>query len=645
MDQQSVCAMTTEPTVILVNQISRHGHLDSYAKLYSRCLLDLGYRVVLIAEHDPRTRGRLREDGAELDIGFTFFSRDQLRAEIEREFERQRHQSQEQKERQLRLEQERQSAEQERQSAEQKERQLVLERRHQLRLEQQYQLELERERHQLRLGQDGTGASGSDRPSRIEICIYQLTTQFPILARARLVWHVEGVGGILHRTGLYLRWGLALVTVRPLERRLNIFTQRFPIVARAWLVWRAEGLRGIANRMWLYLRWGIALVTLRPAKRCLNGLAQRFPALVRVQRVWSNEGTRGLAIRLRLYSSRFVRKVLSATGIDIALPRLFATVDVPALGVDFGPIVDEICAAERLLGYKPVLVLFLYLDMMSEGRAGCSWLESHLDTPWGGILFHPRVTDGAQSQSAGVERYFLCRNARGAVFLNPGSVPVYRRILPKLFFAAVPDVTETAMLPGSFDMAQELHARAQGRTIVLQFGSLGPHKGVVDLVDVISMADSRHYFFAIVGEVFWDSYEAEDAEKLRNFFASPPENCFVQFGYLDDERQLNALIASVDILYAVYRGVFRDSCNTLTKGAFFEKPVIVSDQYLVGERVRGFRLGAAVQSGDAKSILAGLENVRLRPKAEFGFAAYRQDHSIEALKSALSRALDCWSFR
>ena len=575
MDQQSVCAMTTEPTVILVNQISRRGHLDSYARLYSRCLLELGYRVALIAEHDPRTRGRLQDDGDKPDTGFIFFARAQLRAEIDRELA----------ERKRRL-----KVDQELQTRSRRERELREEREHQLRLERQRQLKLERDRHQLRLGSAGVGAGEAAPPSRIEILVYELMTRFPILARARLVWRVEGVQGILDRIAIYLRRGLNLVVARPI-------------------------------------------------KYCLNRLMERFPILSRARRVWSSEGPRGFSTRLRSYSVRFARKALAAVGVAV-LPQFLDPVDAPAPGVDFGPIVDEICAAERLLGIKPVLVLFLYLDMMSESREGCRWLEGHLGTPWGGILFHPRVTDSMQS--AAVERYFLCSNARGAVFLNPALVPVYRRILPKLFFEGVPDVTESAMLPGSFEMARELQARARGRSIVLQFGSLGPHKGIMDLLDVVRVADSRHYFFAIVGEIFWDSYAAEEAQKLRAFFSSPPENCYLHLGYLDDERQLNSLIHAADVLYSVYRGEFRDSSNTLTKAAVFEKPVVVSDQYLVGERVRKFRLGAAVESGDIKSILAGLESVRLRPKAEFGFAAFRQDHSIEALKSALSSALDSW---
>ena len=37
-------------SIFLVNPFSNRGHLDAYARLYSRALLELGYRVVLVAE-------------------------------------------------------------------------------------------------------------------------------------------------------------------------------------------------------------------------------------------------------------------------------------------------------------------------------------------------------------------------------------------------------------------------------------------------------------------------------------------------------------------------------------------------------------------------------------------------------------------
>jgi hypothetical protein len=306
-------------------------------------------------------------------------------------------------------------------------------------------------------------------------------------------------------------------------------------------------------------------------------------------------------------------------------------------GASFIEVVQEIGAAERLLDTRPALVLFLYLDMMAEDRGGCRYLEMHLDAPWAGILFHPRCQ--VEDKSRGPERYFRCGNARGAAFLDANRVDAYAQMFPRSSFGALPDVTDTCTLPGSSELACRLARRAAGRTIVLQLGSISPHKNIAQLIRVVTHADPDRYFFAIIGEVFWDSFADEAA--LREFFAAPPQNCLCEPIYIDDERELNSIITSADILYAVYTG-FRGSSNTLTKAATFEKPVIVSDESVMGERVRRYRLGATVRNGDVTGIISSLEVLRSRPRSDFGFAAYRCDHSEDALQKDLAKLMSRW---
>ena len=73
---------SSPPTIYLVNQFSRLGHLDLYARLYSACALDLGYRVVLIAEHEAGVKAWLDEHG-HATARFRFFSRESLTASAE----------------------------------------------------------------------------------------------------------------------------------------------------------------------------------------------------------------------------------------------------------------------------------------------------------------------------------------------------------------------------------------------------------------------------------------------------------------------------------------------------------------------------------------------------------------------------------
>src|ERR1700722_3275363 len=65
-------------TIFLVNQISKHGHLDLYARLYSLCLLNLGYRVVLIAQEESGISEWIAANCRHHLENFIFYSRGEL---------------------------------------------------------------------------------------------------------------------------------------------------------------------------------------------------------------------------------------------------------------------------------------------------------------------------------------------------------------------------------------------------------------------------------------------------------------------------------------------------------------------------------------------------------------------------------------
>ncbi|MBL8550630.1 MAG: hypothetical protein JNJ73_11655 [Hyphomonadaceae bacterium] len=306
-------------------------------------------------------------------------------------------------------------------------------------------------------------------------------------------------------------------------------------------------------------------------------------------------------------------------------------------GVPFGHLANEMRMAERHSGWPPAFALFLYLDMMGQEAESCRDLDA-LGVPWAGIRFHP---NGSYREKFRAERYFLGRYARGAIFLNPQSIPAYRRKFPHLHFASFPDVTDAATLPAPSPFVTDARRRASGRKMVLQLGTLSPHKGVFDLIALIKRADPKRFFFVIAGEVFWSHYGDREQE-LRDFLESPPENVLVRIGYLEDERELNTLIEACDCLYAVYKQDFYNSSNTMTKASVFERPVLVSEKFLMGERVDRYRIGEVVRPGDVGDALFWLEEMAARPHERFGFEAFRRNHSIEALNAALPAALERW---
>jgi glycosyltransferase involved in cell wall biosynthesis len=383
-------------------------------------------------------------------------------------------------------------------------------------------------------------------------------------------------------------------------------------------------------------------------------------ALQRARIVWQEEGPGAVLQRLIIVPLRasrvifsdegrlgWVRKALSGRKQRIfqwlsnyRIPRAIRKFLYPDSGrISFRRMLQYVQQASSLVGIsQPDLVLFLYLDMMADSPQNVSALDAADAAPWIGILFHPRLT---KTPTAQIEGYLKSKNARGGIFLVPAAIDAYAKATPRLEFALVPDVTDLEFADGLPAMAREIRHRAAGRKIVLQVGSIASHKGIATLLDVIAKANPKHFFFALVGEVHWKSFVAADEKPMRAFYASPPENVYVHEGYLREERDYNTIVAACDVIYAVYSG-FNSSSNSLTKAAGLGRPILVTQDTLMGKRVMDSRIGLVAREGDSNDILAALHNLVAKPPGSFDFEQYAKEHSIESLKSVLEKALPRW---
>jgi glycosyltransferase involved in cell wall biosynthesis len=404
-----------------------------------------------------------------------------------------------------------------------------------------------------------------------------------------------------------------------------------------------------------------------PSERAFAGGSTTVPAearaelgaLRRAQLVWREDGSTGILRRLVILPPRFAwefmlksvrsesaraalvgfrRRVLRGL-VRYRLARALGKFFYPDTGrIRFEDMVQHVWKAGLLLkGSPPDLVLFLYLDLMGEAAGNLAVLDSARSAPWVGILFHPRL---ANFPEATIERYFASKNARGAIFLVPAAVDIYAKAAPRLKFPLLPDIADLEVSAELPRIAREMRDRAAGRKIVLQVGSIAPHKGVMTLLDVIAQADAQRFFFSFVGEVHWQSFGANE-KRLREFYARPPENVYVHEGYLQEERDYNALIAACDVIYAVYSG-FNSSSNSLAKAAGLRRPILATKGTLMGERVSAAAIGGVVRDGDVREVLAAIDHLVTRPPESFGFDAFAQQYSLEKLKSVLADAVPGW---
>lgn len=314
---------------------------------------------------------------------------------------------------------------------------------------------------------------------------------------------------------------------------------------------------------------------------------------------------------------------------------------------------------------EPDLVWFMWLDgllgPLQTPRQPHAALRGR---PWAGLYFHPRhLRPFAEDRRPRPRVPFWRRCLRSglkasASLLGPLADPDAPLRAPSCRFVGVldegiagslerkmckpvvivPDIADDTPPDPHFQLARDLKTWAGENCLIGSIGSQAPRKGLPDLLALARAAQGLPVKFAAVGRSAF--IRPEHQRLLRQ----PPPNCALHLQPLPDEAAFNALVAACDVIFAAYRD-FRHSSNILNKAAIFRKPVIVSDGYLMAERVRRYRLGLVVPEGDLGALTEAVKHL-LRPggleqlRAQAGFNDYRRDHSLACLARSITTAFE-----
>jgi glycosyltransferase involved in cell wall biosynthesis len=285
--------------------------------------------------------------------------------------------------------------------------------------------------------------------------------------------------------------------------------------------------------------------------------------------------------------------------------------------------------------WNPDFIFILYLDLMTRNVYQWREWEKQIPCYWGGIQFS---ISNSLDHKKPLDTWFTMPNFRGSCFLVKEASSIFSNRFPHKVFATLPDVTDSEQLPAPSSLMTKIIERSRERTIVFSGGSLDVRKGLSTLVRVINQASASEFFFLLVGRLYWESFDTETEILVRSLIENPPENVFTHLDFVEDEREFNSLMGLADIIYAVYNN-FPYSSNMLSKAAHLERPLIVSDGYEMGKRVKEYGLGITVPEADADAITKALSGLRQRKFSPANFASYRKDHSFDALKGVLDEFL------
>lgn len=147
--------------------------------------------------------------------------------------------------------------------------------------------------------------------------------------------------------------------------------------------------------------------------------------------------------------------------------------------------------------------------------------------------------------------------------------------------------------------------------------------------------------FAFIGELSPPGY-GKDEWDLISTLEDRCQNVYTRFERIQDEKIFNSYISVCDVVYAAYHN-FADSSGILTKAAAFEKPIVVSDGYLMAERVRKYRLGEIIPEGDIRAAGNAIRMLLRQSKKDNSYLpdwqGYCEEHSYDHLRKAFSKIL------
>jgi glycosyltransferase involved in cell wall biosynthesis len=305
-------------------------------------------------------------------------------------------------------------------------------------------------------------------------------------------------------------------------------------------------------------------------------------------------------------------------------------------------------ASTAILQGSPDLFLFNWLDSQLSAYVPHLLIDQIFPYPWAGLCFQPRLPfNPSWTKRMGRFNYhqvLSAQHCRGVGVLDEGIAAMLQPQIRSPVIA-FPDFTDESTPDSNFDVVQQLRQQAQGRKIVGLFGSLNKRKGLLTLLECALRSESESWFFAFVGQLSTYTMLSEEKARVQAIVSAAPSNCFFHFELIPDEPQFNALVEASDVLFAAYEK-FPYSSNILTKAAIFNKSVIASEGFCMGERVKQFHMGVAIAEGSVHECIGALQalcnpplSAFLEPMPRPNFAGYRHHYSIDRLRVALQEVL------
>jgi len=307
---------------------------------------------------------------------------------------------------------------------------------------------------------------------------------------------------------------------------------------------------------------------------------------------------------------------------------------------------NGIRAAGSKIGRLPDLTFLAWLDSYLPYMHP-SVIDRVFPHAWSGLYFHPRHLRRPlrfqEFRKGPLDRTIAITSSRcpAVAVLDEGVANQLHQLIRKPV-VVFPDIIDASLPSAANGLVEEIQTKAAGRPIVGLLGALERRKGLLTLLEV-ARRSTDEWLFLFAGPLFEPDFTTEELALIKSLAASGGSKCLFYLNRLA-EPQFNAMFQACDVIFAAYEG-FLTSSNLLTKAAAFQKPLIVSKDCCMGERVERFRLGHIMHAGNVEQCAAILRQMRDQiSSGDRGVSAdyegYRQLHSADRLPAAFTKILE-----
>ncbi|NDY83462.1 glycosyltransferase family 4 protein [Orrella sp. NBD-18] len=292
---------------------------------------------------------------------------------------------------------------------------------------------------------------------------------------------------------------------------------------------------------------------------------------------------------------------------------------------------DDIQLVRQLMSSQPQIILNMYLDIYSNVQTDWEPFYRKVDWHWTGIHIDINNTLPAiyKSKLKGLKSIF---------YINEDLDLSKLKQIGHIDHHWLPDVASTALPDQPTPLTLKATSLAKGRKIIFLGGAIGGTKNIAAWCAVIRLLDPREWFFIQAGVVDRTTLSINDLTALQDIESNPPENLLTFDHYLKNDSEFNELISISDLIWGIYRDFDRSS-NILGKSAMFHKPILVSNKFLMGQRVKEYGIGLAVDENSAKQIAESIAFLISHPVDSKHFDRYSLEHGPEALSDKLDQSL------